>query len=172
MRLYLLRHSLAVPHGTPGYRDDSLRPLTEQGHAQARAVARGFKRLGKPVDVILTSPYVRARQTADHMAEVLGRGVVVKEWPVLKAEVEPSSTSQGLKAFVSQEHLMLVGHEPHLSLWLGQLVAGAGGFRCVFKKAGMACVELTRVPPPAGSGALRWLLTPRQLALIGAPAKR
>jgi phosphohistidine phosphatase SixA len=68
-------------------------------------------------------------------------------------------------------HVALVGHEPHISAWLSLLVAGhSDALHCQFKKAGVACVEVDRVPPAPGSGTLRWFLTPKQLRQIGDPA--
>ena len=163
MRLYLMRHATAVPHGTPGYADDGKRPLTEQGHSQARGVAEGFKRLKLPFDAVYTSPYVRAAQTAEEVAHVLGGKVAVKTLDELRAEAEPRDTSQALKALANHGHVLLVGHEPHLSAWLAELTGG----RCLMKKAGVACVEIDKAPPAAGSGTLRWLMTPKQLIAIG-----
>ena len=163
MRLYLMRHATAVPHGAPGYSDDSKRPLTEQGHAQARGVAEGLKRLELPIDAIYTSPYVRAAQTAEEAAHVLGANVAVKTLDQLRAEAEPRDTSQALKALAGYSHALLVGHEPHLSGWLAELTGG----RCLMKKAGVACVDINDVPPAAGSGTLRWLMTPKQLIAVG-----
>jgi phosphohistidine phosphatase len=167
MRLYLLRHATAVPRGTPGFTRDADRPLTEAGRREARAVAKGLKRLRKSPDLILTSPYRRAQETAEQAARVFGRSVPVETADALRAEASPEDAAGALAAFRRAEAVLAVGHEPHLSTWLGWLVAGRGGLRCTFKKAGVACVELERVPPAAGSGTLRWLATPRHLMLIG-----
>jgi len=164
MRLYLMRHATAVPGGTPGYSDDSQRPLTDQGRDQARRVTQGLKRLKLPVDAIYTSPYVRAAQTAEEAAAILGGKVIVKHLDALRAEVEPRETSLALRALPDHGHVLLIGHEPHLSGWLAELT----GARCVMKKAGVACVEVDRVPPVTGGGTLRWLMTPKQLMAIGA----
>jgi phosphohistidine phosphatase len=167
MRLYLMRHGTAVPRGTPGFSEDARRPLTEAGRAEARAVARGLKRLKLPVDRIVTSPYLRAGQTAEEVRRVLGERVAVSEFEALRAEAEPAASSLSLKTVAEHAHVLLIGHEPHLSAWIAELTAGRGGMRCLMKKAGVACIEVERVPPPAGSGTLRWLMTPKQLALIG-----
>ncbi len=167
MRLYLMRHAAAVPRGTPGYAQDMQRPLTEEGHEQARSVAKGLKRLHADVDLIVTSPYLRALQTAEQVAHVFGPRMTVKELDELRADVSPRETSIALKALAAHEQIVLVGHEPHLSTWVGELVADHGGMRCFMKKAGVACIEIDRVPPPQGSGTLRWLMTPKQLTLIG-----
>ena len=164
MRLYLMRHAIAVAHGAPGCGEDSKRPLTEQGHDQARRVAQGLKRLKLPVDAIYTSPYVRAAQTAEEAAHALAGRLAVKKLDALRAEAEPRETSLALKGLPEDGHVLLVGHEPHLSSWLAELTGG----RCLMKKAGVACVEIDRVPPPPGSGTLRWLMTPKQLMAIGA----
>ena len=167
MRLYLLRHALAVPGGTPGYSQDAHRPLTDEGRAQALEVGAGLKRLKINPDLVVTSPYVRAVQTAEQAARALGFRRGIKELAALRSEAKPSDTSDALAAFAGHERLLLVGHEPHLSAWIAELVAGRGGMQCLMKKAGVACVDVERVPPPSGSGTLRWLLTPRQLTLIG-----
>ena len=167
MRLYLLRHADAVPRGTPGYRQDAQRPLTEAGHVQAREVAEGLKRLKVPVDAIGVSVLLRAAQTAEYVARAFGLEQALRQLDTLRPEAEPADTSQALRAFSRCEHVVLVGHEPHLSTWLGWLVAEQGQVRCLFKKAGVACVEIERAPPAKGSGTLRWFMTPKQLALIG-----
>jgi phosphohistidine phosphatase len=166
MRCYLLRHAEAVPRGTPGYRHDAQRPLTEAGHEQAREVAAGLKRLKIPVDVVVTSPYLRAQQTAEHVIRSFGLGSV-EELAALEPEANPQLASNALHAWARHQHIILVGHEPHMGSWLSWLVTEDGDLRCLFKKAGVACVELDRVPPLKGGGTLRWLLTPKQLALIG-----
>ena len=167
MRLYLLRHADAVPRGTPGYRQDAQRPLTEGGHVQACEVAEGLMRLKVPVDAIGVSVLLRAAQTAEYVARAFGLKQAVRQIESLQPEADPSQTSRALGAFAKFEHVVLVGHEPHLSTWLGWLVAEQGQVRCLFKKAGVACVEIERVPPAKGSGTLRWFMTPKQLALIG-----
>lgn len=167
MRLYLVRHAEAVPRGTPGYQHDAQRPLTDEGHAQAKSVGDGLKRLKIKPDVIVTSPYLRASQTAEHLARTFGMTSAVREADALHPEGTATDASMALRGLSMHEHVMLVGHEPHLSTWLGMLVAGEDGLRVLFKKAGVACVEVERVPPPRGTGTLRWIMTPKQLALIG-----
>ena len=162
-----MRHAEAVPRGNPAYSVDAQRPLTMEGQAQARQAGEGLKRLKIPVTVIATSPDVRAKQTAERVARVFGPAVQIVEVDALRSEARPADASKALGAFETQPHLLCVGHEPHLSQWLAELVAGPGGVQALFKKAGVACVELEKVPPPRGSGTLRWLLTPKHLTLIG-----
>jgi phosphohistidine phosphatase len=172
MRLVLLRHAIAVNRGHPGHTPDAQRPLTAEGLEQAAAVGQGLKRLKLAFDAVLTSPYVRAAQTAQQAARAAGFDGRIEELEALRAEAEPSKTSLALKPWASSHQLLLVGHEPHLSAWIAQLVAGRiEGMRCIMKKGGAACIEVDRVPPPAGSGTLRWLMTPEQLSLIGRTEK-
>ena len=166
MRLYLMRHADAVPRGTPGYARDAQRPLTEAGLRQAAQAAWGLKRLKVAPEAILTSPYVRARQTAEQVGRVLGPELPIREWLELRAEEAPARTSAALKQMTAAEELLLIGHEPHLSAWVAELIAGTAA-QVQMKKAGVACVELDRLPPQAGAAVLRWLMTPKQLALIG-----
>lgn len=165
MRVYLFRHADAAPRGSPGYPDDGQRPLTAAGRAQARAVAAGLLRLKVRPDLIVSSPLRRALETAEEAARVWD-GCAVEMVEALQPETPPRRTSQALTPFAARAHLVLVGHEPHMSAWLAELVA-PGGLRCDFKKAGVACVEIAQVPPPAGSGTLRWFMAPKILEKLG-----
>ena len=162
-----MRHAVAVPPGTPGYLRDAQRPLTEEGLRQAERVARGLQRLGVVFDAVATSGLVRAVQTATRVARVYGWREPFDELDALTPEADPAMTSLALKAFKGRAQVLLVGHEPHLSAWLGLLIGGPAGARCQMKKAAVACVEIEHAPPTAGSGVLKWLLPPKPLSLIG-----
>lgn len=165
IRLYLMRHATALPHGTPSFREED-RPLTEEGRQEARAAAEGLKRLKIRPDAAFTSPYLRARQTAEEVLPLLCPGVLLKEIPSLRSEANPRETSQALKG-LNGKHLIFFGHEPHLSRWAAELVDPDAQAQLLMKKAGVACVETRQLPPSVGGGILRWLATPKQLALIG-----
>lgn len=167
MRIYLMRHAAAVPRGTPGYSKDAQRPLTGEGLLQSRGVARGLKRLKIPVDLVLTSPLLRAAQTAEQVAKEMGKGLRVRECPELQPDQPVQRASQALKEAEGAQHVLLVGHEPHLSMWMGEMVSPRGRARCLMKKGGVACVELDEVPPSPGGGTLRWLMSPKHLTRIG-----
>lgn len=167
MRLYLMRHALAMPRGRTTGARDAERPLTDEGLEQARRVASGLKRLELQIDLVATSPWTRALQTAEQVGRVLGSRVPLQRLDALRGDARPADTSAALAGLARHQRLLLVGHEPHLSAWLAELVAPAG-CRCLLKKSGVACVEVGHVPPPAGHGTLRWLMTPKQLSLIGA----
>jgi len=120
MRLYLMRHAEAVPRG-PAH-PDAQRPLTMEGQTQARQVAEGLKRLKISVTLIATSPYVRAMQTAERVAKVFGPSVQIIEVDALRSEAKPADASKAMGAFANIPHVLCVGHEPHISEWLQELV--------------------------------------------------
>ena len=169
MRLYLLRHAEAVPHAAPGFARDADRPLTEHGIKQARGVAAGLQALKIELDLVLVSPYVRAQQTAAQVLEAYSR-IEHRELPELRPEETPRAASLALKAFAERRHVLCVGHNPHLSLWLAELITTTGELQVEFKKAAVACVELSHVPPARGAAVLRWMMTPKQLSTLGEPA--
>src|SRR5262245_60602635 len=133
--LYVLRHGIAVPHGTPDY-PDSERPLTAQGRARVREVARGFGRLGLTLDRILTSPLPRALETARIVAETLGRESDLEEAIELSADRTAEQVAEWLRE-LSVGRLMIVGHNPALSDLLGLLTVGkvVEGF-CELRRGG------------------------------------
>lgn len=164
VRLYLMRHATAAPHGAPA--QDPQRPLTESGHAEAQSVAKGLMRLKILPSQVVASPYLRAKETAQEAAKVLGLSAPLKELSSLRPESNPELTCADLKSFQG-EALLFVGHEPHMSRWVAWLVDTDGNMNCLMKKAGVACVEVEQLPPSKGSGILRWLMTPKQLSIIG-----
>lgn len=154
--LYLIRHGVAEDRGE-AWPDDAKRPLTDRGIARLRKAARGLAAIGVDFDVILTSPLVRARQTADVIAAGLEpRPAIVAVdalapgagWPALAAE---------LARHARRPRIALVGHEPGM----GELAARLIGTRHAleFKKGAMARIDVSAVPP-VGPGTLRWLLPP------------
>ncbi len=121
-QLYLLRHGLAVPYGTPDIDDDD-RPLTLEGERRVRGVGRALKRLKIKVDRIATSPLPRAHRTAEIVAESLGKPELIEVADELRAHRDASSIQDWLKTRL-EESLMVVGHNPSLSQLLGRLVVG------------------------------------------------
>lgn len=166
MRLFLLRHGIAEDGG-PSLRDFD-RALTERGRAELHWIARGMQNLSVGPAPILSSPLVRARQTAELVAPVLGARFDITE--ELSSGADFGALQRLISAHSNAESLMLVGHEPDLADLAAALV-GAHQGALVLKKAGLIRIDLPgRAEPRAGR--LRWLLTPSQLKLIGgAPAK-
>lgn len=163
MPLYVLRHAIAVERGSPDYAaDDSARPLTEDGIQKMRRGARGIRRMGLDFDLILTSPYRRARQTAEIVADALDALERMEIFSPLAADVAPEeAVAQAAERAAGSESVLLVGHEPQLSEIGSILLAGNTELGLQLKKGGLFKLECSRIGP--GSGTLEWWLTAKQL---------
>lgn len=162
MRLYLVRHGAAADITDGPFPDDAARPLTPDGLDKTRKAARGLKAMGVGPEVLLSSPRLRALQTARIIAETLG-GLKVQASEELEPDADPRLILKTLAALAPTEALV-VGHLPHLDL----LLATTLGVRRVvasFKKAGAAAIEWS--PGPTATGSLLWFLEPRQLRRLG-----
>ncbi len=157
MILYFVRHGVAE-NREEWFESDDLRPLTEDGEKRMRAAARWMGKLGVRPAVILTSPLVRARQTADILAEVLS--APVEESPALEPGFGISALGELLKAYPDADSLLLVGHEPDFSATIEGLM---GGGRVSVKKGSLIRVDLFSTTPPRGQ--LIWNIPPRMLTL-------
>lgn len=165
MEIYLLRHAVAVERGTRGVIDEQ-RPLTPEGALKMRTAAQGMKNFGVEFDALLTSPLIRARQTADIVASVYNARNMLKELPALKPGVPVEKLWTALKPFAHCRRLMLVGHEPDMSALASTLLTGRpAGMNLTFKKGGLCLIEIDSLPPKA-HGTLLWLITPKQLRLM------
>lgn len=157
-RLYLVRHGIAVPPGTPHIEDD-LRPLTAKGIRRTRQVARGLRRLGVAVERIVTSPLPRALRTAEIIAKVLGSDEAPERADALRAG-ESADTIRNWLDGRGEASLMVVGHNPALSELVGLLLLGQPApSLCQLRKSGIAALVRT----PDGGFALDWLATPGML---------
>ena len=168
MNLYLLRHGIAVAADEPGVESDADRALTAKGVKRMRRAAKGLRRLKVPFDGLLTSPLIRARQTADIVAETLGLETHLEEVSGLAPESSVEQLSFGLTRFQNRAHLLLIGHEPLLSDTASFFIAGKKGPKIdlTLKKGGLCRIEIDAIPP-SKPGTLHWMLTPKQLRLIG-----
>lgn len=162
-RLYMVRHAVAEERGE-AYPDDSLRPLSAKGVAKFKKVAKGLADLGVTIDQILCSPLVRARQTADMLAERLAGHAEIVEVRALAPGATYHDLAVELEACTKFHSIALVGHEPSI----GELAARLVGLRkpLEFKKGAVCRVDLEALPP-AGPGQLRWFATPKMLAKLG-----
>lgn len=162
MNLVIFRHG---PAGNPEKweaegRDDRLRPLTPKGKKEVRKAAAGLTGLVPGLDVLATSPLVRAAQTAEIVAAEYGCEIETLE--SLAPERDPDELLPWLQAQPSSGTVGLVGHEPHLSTLAGYLLTGRKASFMELKKGG-ACLLEMEDPPRAGKGTLQWLLTDREL---------
>jgi phosphohistidine phosphatase len=167
MEIYLLRHGLAVERGTPGFEDDAQRPLTPKGKKQLRRAGQAMAELELDFEVILTSPFRRARETAEIVARALKAGKRLKLCAALAADRKPAALIRFLeKLKPAPDRILLVGHEPFLSELMSRLLTGGPGLAVDFPKAGLCKLNLKRWG--AGPCArLAWLLTPQQMKKMG-----
>jgi phosphohistidine phosphatase len=161
MQLYIVRHGIAVDRQAPKAPTEAERYLTEDGKEKAQQVAVGLGSLGVAADVMYSSPYVRAMQTAEIFADVL-EYPKTKIWrtDLLLPDADPALFFRELAKDKDSSVVIVFGHAPHLD----DLLATAIGSRhqvTALKKAGIALIELKRVSPP--SGELVWLATPKIL---------
>ena len=167
MNLYLIRHAIAVNEGTPEYEQDSERPLTDKGRKKMRQIARGLRTLGVKLDLILSSPYVRARETAEILADVFK----MRDRILLSDNLIPLQRPELLVSEINEKHhvdsLALVGHEPHLSDLIGQLVSENSKIEITLKKGGVCYLTADNLHYQDHPATLEWLLTPGILMEIG-----
>jgi phosphohistidine phosphatase len=160
VRVLLVRHGIAEEHGAGAADRD--RALTAEGVRRFRVAARALGGLEPELGSVWTSPYRRARQTAELLvAEHPGAPLLV-ERPELAPGGDPAVLVSSLEREAESSVLALVGHEPDLSRLEGLLLTGRAASLAVLKKGGAAALELAR--RRSGTGAvLLWHLTARQL---------
>ncbi|MDR1990592.1 MAG: phosphohistidine phosphatase SixA [Acidobacteriaceae bacterium] len=161
--LYLIRHAIAETRGDQ-WPDETKRPLTDEGKASMRQAAHGLVCLGVTFDIVLASPYVRARQTAEIVANACADRPAI----VTVDSLTPDGTVQGvlrdLAAHTAATRMALVGHAP----FIGELAAQLTGLRrpLEFKKGAVCRIDITTISP-AGLGVLRWFISPKLLRAAG-----
>lgn len=166
MNLFILRHGLAVEPGTNNIAKDSERPLTPKGERKLWKIAEALEEMELRFDWILCSPYVRARQTAEIVAEALR----VRQELETTDHLTPDGSFKRLVELINArrpaaEEVLLVGHEPHLSRLISLLLSGRTEVQVLMKKAGLCKLAVEELE--AGQCAtLEWLLTPWQMCLM------
>jgi phosphohistidine phosphatase len=161
MNLYVVRHAIAAKRDAEQWPDDSKRPLTDEGSTRFRRAAAGLRRLVPQVDVVLSSEYTRAWQTAELLHDVTG-------WPAPEklTELEATESAADLAKALgrrTEESIALVGHEPQLSRLTSLLLSGSETtVRVEPKKGGVIAIVFDGSPDP-GAGTLAWNATPKIL---------
>ncbi len=161
MKLHVLRHGEAVDRDDPRYPSDAERPLTPKGIRRTRMLARVLRRMGITFDVILSSPLVRARETA----EIIERSMRLQGRLDLTGHLAPSGDLDPLVDRLNglrpnPESILLVGHEPDSSRLISLLCTGGSQLSVTLKKGGLCRMDVTSLR--AGRCAsLEWLMTPR-----------
>jgi phosphohistidine phosphatase len=161
--LYLIRHGLAAVRGDE-YPDDAKRPLTSAGISKLKKEAAALVDLDVTFDVILTSPLVRCRQTAEIFATTVRSKPTIVNTDALAPGGTFGALLDELGRHGRRERLALVGHEPDI----GQLACRLLGAKrsLEFKKGAICRIDVLALPPTA-PGHLRWYATPRMLRIIG-----
>lgn len=161
MDLYIIRHGIAIGREDPKCPPDPERYLTDDGIEKTREVAKRLAALGVSPDLFVSSPYVRAMQTAEIFAGALDYPKhKIRRNELLLPGSEPSVFFRELAKDKHSSTVLLFGHAPHLD----ELIATAVGSKhpvTTLKKAGVAFLELKRISPPGAQ--LIWLATPRLL---------
>lgn len=165
MQLYIVRHGIAIDREDPKCPAEAERYLTEEGVEKTRQVAKGVAALGVAGDLLITSPYVRAVQTAEIFAEALDYArQKIRRNEMLLPGSEPTLLFRELAREKQASSILVFGHAPHLD---GLIATALGSKKHLtsLKKAGVALIELKRISPPIG--VLAWLATPRMLRRAG-----
>jgi phosphohistidine phosphatase len=165
MEIYVVRHGIAIDREDPKCPPDPERYLTEEGVEKTKRVAAGVAALSATADVLLSSPYVRAMQTAEIFATALDYPKQkIRRTDLLLPGAEPTLLFRELAKDKHHSTLFIFGHAPQLD----DVIATALGSKhhmTSLKKAGVALLELKRVSPP--NGQLVWLATPKLLRRSG-----
>ena len=161
MDLLIVRHAIAFDRDRQRWREDAVRPLAPAGIRRARKAAAGLEKLTTRPQRLLTSPLVRAKQTAQILTDVAG-------WPAAEevSELSPGEPAVAVLELLAKDRSKLtavVGHQPGLGHLLAAcLLRGGGSLPIEMKKNAVACVSFDG-KPRAGHAALKWLATPRML---------
>jgi phosphohistidine phosphatase len=166
MNLYFMRHGIAAGSGeTATLSNDRERELTPKGINRMRKAAKGLSSLSLPLDRILTSPFERARQTAQIVAAALEMENRLEEIEELRPDGSVEDLLSRLSAYSGAKNILLIGHEPLLGRAVSFLLSGPAKTQVRLKKGGLCCLKADDLPPKADA-VLQWVLTPKQLRLL------
>ncbi len=165
MRLYWLRHGTAEDKQLR--QNDADRRLTSEGVQEVQLVAKYLRKLDLELDAVFCSPLVRAVETAETAAKVLGLEKKVRICDGLLPEDGWEALRQSLKEHLPFRNILLVGHQPSIGRMIGHLVYPHGNLQIPLKKAGTCRTDI-EVLGQNPYGELVWLLNPKILRHSGA----
>ncbi len=165
MKIYLVRHGIATETIGGAVLNDSMRPLTEEGRAESRTVAQGLKRLNVKPNFFVSSPLVRAKQTAEIFADVLNASAEVKICDSLAPGGSATVLYRYLRELGNFQEVALFGHEPDIGMLAATLLDAAHELQIPFKKAGVCRVDVYDLPPST-PGILKWFITPKIATIL------
>jgi phosphohistidine phosphatase len=166
VNIYILRHGIAVERGARRFENDSERPLTSKGKRQLHQSAGAMRKMKLDFGLILSSPFLRARQTA----EIVAGGLKLKKRLKFSDELQPDGSVKKLIRQLNElkpapENILLVGHEPYLSRLIALLATGDMVAAIDLKKGGLCKLE-TEELEYGHCATLKWLLPPGQMELM------
>jgi len=166
MNLYLMRHANAGLKRGNLFLDDK-RSLVKEGKEQCILMARTLNALKVQVDVIVSSPLKRARQTAQLVGTEMGYDAKVEVSPALGPDASYAEFQRMLSRYAAYESVLAVGHNPNLFQFLGRLITVNGGAAVRMRKGSVARIDLDKHPP-----LLQWLIDPRSARAIYASVQK
>jgi len=166
MEIILLRHGKSPPLWEAGVASDEDRPLTEEGQAQAKRAGKALRAMGCRPDVVLSSPLLRARLTAERAVQGLGGKFPVEVFRALEPGTSPADLVRAVAGRGKASTLLLVGHQPDLGALASRLAFGAETPAIAIKPGGMLLLEVEGLSVNP-EGRLKWLLLPSQIESLG-----
>jgi phosphohistidine phosphatase len=160
--LCIMRHGIAAERSGSAVIDDSRRPLTSEGKEKMQEIASGLARIGLKLDWIVSSPLVRALETAEIIAEALDSKPPLEPCDALRPGGEPEALLTFLAKRPARRRVMVVGHEPDLGELAARLIGAGRSANMPFKKGGCCLISFAEFPPKT-PGRLAWWLPPRIL---------
>lgn len=169
MNVFILRHGIASDPGEDGLAKDlpdAERPLSARGKQRLWRITEAMRTMELKFDAVVSSPLLRARQTAQIVTEALE----LRRKLILTEQLAPAGSPQLLIEQLNArgprlKNILLVGHEPYLGKLIALLVAGRTTAVVELRKGGLAKLEVEKLRC-ARCASLAWLLTPKQLGLI------